>query len=53
MLLYADEDFPGDVVGELRILGHDVLTAQQDGRIHRPARTAKDSGESGVSGGSV
>lgn len=31
MLLYADEDFPHPVVEELRRLGHDVLTAQEDG----------------------
>src|SRR5436305_5703185 len=32
MLLYADEDFPLPAVEELRRLGHDVLTAQEDGR---------------------
>ena|SRR5439155_1817182 len=32
MLLYADEDFPFPAVEELRRLGHDVLTAQEDGR---------------------
>ena len=32
MLLYADEDFFYPVVAELRRLGHDVLTAQQDGQ---------------------
>ncbi len=32
MLLYADEDFSFPVVEELRRLGHDVLTAQEDGR---------------------
>ncbi len=31
MLLYADEDFFYPVVEELRRLGHDVVTAQQDG----------------------
>jgi predicted nuclease of predicted toxin-antitoxin system len=31
MLLYADEDFPFPVVEELRRLGHDVLTTQEDG----------------------
>ena len=36
MQLYADEDFPLPVVEELRRLGHDVLTAQQDGRIQTP-----------------
>jgi hypothetical protein len=29
---YADEDFPGPVAAELRRLGYDVLTVQQDGR---------------------
>jgi Domain of unknown function (DUF5615) len=29
--LYADEDFSARVVAELRRLGHDVLTAQEDG----------------------
>jgi hypothetical protein len=32
MLLYADEDFAFPVVVELRRLGHDVLTVQEDGR---------------------
>ena len=36
MLLYADENFPGPVVDVLRGLGHDVLTAQQDGRRSTP-----------------
>ena len=36
MLLYADEDFPYPVVEELRRLGHDVLTAQEDGRQTSP-----------------
>jgi hypothetical protein len=36
MLLYADEDFPLAVVEELRRLGHDVLTAQEDGRRAAP-----------------
>lgn len=31
MALYADENFPLRVVEELRRLGHDVLTALQDG----------------------
>lgn len=30
--LYADEDFPLPVVERLRDLGHDVLTAGEDGR---------------------
>ena len=36
MLLYADENFPLAVVEELRRLGHDVLTAQDDGRQATP-----------------
>jgi hypothetical protein len=32
MRLYADEDFPLAVAEELRRLGHDVLTAQEDSR---------------------
>src|SRR6185369_7537458 len=32
MQLYADEDFPHPAVEELSRLGHDVLTAQDDGR---------------------
>jgi hypothetical protein len=32
MELYADEDFPLGVVEELRQLGHDVLTVQENGR---------------------
>jgi hypothetical protein len=36
MLLYADEDFPRPAVEELRGLGHDVLTAQEDGRTQTP-----------------
>jgi Domain of unknown function (DUF5615) len=39
MLLYADEDFALPVVEELRQLGHDVLTAQQDGRTATPDPT--------------
>lgn len=35
MQLYADEDFPLGTVQELRRLGHDVLTAQDDGRANR------------------
>jgi hypothetical protein len=30
--LYADENFPFPVVVRLRALGHDVLTALEDGR---------------------
>jgi hypothetical protein len=33
MLLYADEDFFFPVVDELRKLGHDVLTARDDGHL--------------------
>jgi Domain of unknown function (DUF5615) len=36
MLLYADEDFPYPVVEELRKLGHEVVTAQEDGRRATP-----------------
>ncbi len=36
MLLYADEDFFYPVVVELRRLGHDVVTAQQDGHSSAP-----------------
>ena len=32
--LYADENFPLPVVEELRKLGHDVLTIQEDGRAN-------------------
>jgi Domain of unknown function (DUF5615) len=34
--LYADEDFDFAVVEELRRLGYDVLTAQEDGRRCTP-----------------
>jgi predicted nuclease of predicted toxin-antitoxin system len=36
MRLYADENFPLPVVEELRRLGHDVLTVQEDGRAASP-----------------
>lgn len=36
MLLYADEDFPYPAVEELRRHGHDVVTAQEDGRAATP-----------------
>src|SRR5436309_10175654 len=36
MLLYADEDFAFPVVEHLRQLGHDILTAQEDGRTATP-----------------
>jgi predicted nuclease of predicted toxin-antitoxin system len=36
MQLYADENFPFPVVALLRQLGHDVVTAQQDGRRATP-----------------
>lgn len=32
MRFYADENFPLDVVAELRNLGHDCLTALEDER---------------------
>ena len=35
MNLYADENFPFRVVQELRRLGHDVLTALEDGRANQ------------------
>lgn len=36
MQLYADEDFPLPTVKVLRQSGHDVLTAQDDGRMATP-----------------
>lgn len=36
MLMYADEDFPLPVVEELRRVGHDVITAQEDGLTSMP-----------------
>jgi hypothetical protein len=33
--LYADENFPASVTASLRVLGHDVLTAEDDGRAHQ------------------
>ena len=36
MLLYADENFDFPVVEELRRLGHDVVTAQEDGLTSSP-----------------
>jgi predicted nuclease of predicted toxin-antitoxin system len=36
MLLHADENFPLPVVDFLRKLGHDVLTAQDDGHRATP-----------------
>ena len=35
MLFYADENFPRAAVEELRRMGHDVLTAEEDGRANR------------------
>lgn len=35
MSLYADENFPLRVVEELRRLGHDVLTAFEDGKANQ------------------
>ena len=35
MLFYADENFPLDVVTELRSLGHNVLTALEDERANQ------------------
>jgi hypothetical protein len=36
MFLYTDEDFPFPAVEELRRCGHDVVTAQEDGRTATP-----------------
>jgi Domain of unknown function (DUF5615) len=35
MLFYADENFPLDVITELRRLGHDILTAFEDERANQ------------------
>lgn len=35
MALYADENFPLRVVEELRRLGHDVITALEEGRANQ------------------
>jgi predicted nuclease of predicted toxin-antitoxin system len=35
MALYADENFPLRVVEELRQLGHDIITAYEDGRANQ------------------
>ena len=35
MALYADENFPLRVVEELRRLGHDVITAFEDGQANQ------------------
>lgn len=35
MPLYADENFPLRVIEELRRLGHDVITALEDGRANQ------------------
>lgn len=35
MFFYADENFPLDVVQELRLSGHNVLTAFEDGRANQ------------------
>ncbi len=44
MLLYADENFPRSVTEELRRLGHDVLTAEEDLRANKrvPDETVLD-----------
>jgi DNA-binding ferritin-like protein len=34
-LLYADEDFPHPVAERLRMLGHDVVTALEDGQANQ------------------
>ena len=33
--LYADENFPFEVVQALRLLGHEVLTVQEAGQAHQ------------------
>ncbi len=38
--LYADENFPLPVVEELRTLGHDILTMQEDGKTNQSYRDA-------------
>ena len=40
MSLYADENFPLRVIEELRRLGHDVLTALEDGRANQAVTDA-------------
>ena len=40
MSLYADENFPLRVVEELRRLGHDVLTALEDGKANQAVKDA-------------
>ena len=40
MALYADENFPLRVVEELRRLGHDVLTALEDGKANQAIKDA-------------
>jgi len=41
MLFYADENFPLDVVIELRRLGNDVLTVFEDGRANQAVEDEK------------
>lgn len=41
MSLYADENFPLRVVEELRRLGHDVLTALEDGKANQAITDAE------------
>lgn len=40
MSLYADENFPLRVIEELRRLGHDVLTAFEDGKANQAVTDA-------------
>jgi hypothetical protein len=42
MILYADENFPLRVVEELRRLGHDVLTASEDGRANQSRTCSRE-----------
>ncbi len=41
MRFYSDENFPLPVVAELRRLGHDVLTAFEDGRANQSVADEK------------
>jgi len=45
MALYADENFPLRVVEELRRLGHDVLTAFEDGKANQSITDSSCSSE--------
>jgi hypothetical protein len=51
MLLYADEDFAFPAVEELRVRGHDVLTAQEDGGTDHRNGVSFDQEEGSAVGG--